>query len=294
MEENNPGDYFGNRFETESERQFFGYRPDTESRMTNRPGLTVKDLMQVEGQQEGYDDEEPLGSYPDGSEEGNSYEDQGSDGQNSEDGGYEDDEEYQNNYEIAKDQHSYDKYMDYRQDEHVDLSYPHQNQDYNKTRNYDTKDTIDEQLEKFKKSFNQEDYCYKFNNPTSTLAHKSEDYLTFQKTVHQNPSHHSSRDSNYLKYEDLPQSNMQKSSSKPNADLSNRLGIMKSAAVRMIASTYNQPQNPPDHAQLPYESEADGFDSSTNNLISTSRARVQQINEVIIFSEFLYNDSHRR
>jgi hypothetical protein len=45
---------------------------------------------------------------------------------------------------------------------------------------------------------------------------------------------------------------------------------MKSAAARKIANSYSKDQ----------ESADDGFDSSTNNLINTSKQRMQHIDQV--------------
>lgn len=57
-------------------------------------------------------------------------------------------------------------------------------------------------------------------------------------------------------------------------ELSSRIGIMKSAAARMLASNYSKDQ----------ESADDGFDSSTNNLITSSKQRVQHIDQVSFIS----------
>jgi hypothetical protein len=70
---------------------------------------------------------------------------------------------------------------------------------------------------------------------------------------------------------------------KQNNELVDRLGIMKSAAARMIASSYDKSdrdtdQNYDNYRQ--YESEMEGLDSSTNNLIATSTQRIHKIDSV--------------
>jgi hypothetical protein len=123
MEENNCAEYFMARKSREM--------------VLNQPKLSVKDLENSEQR------DEALNSYPEGSED--SFKDEYSEGSNND-----------NNYdqyskrEEEKEYHNYNSQSNkYNSEEYYDLSYPKNNDYYNK-QNYDTKDTIDRQFDQLK------------------------------------------------------------------------------------------------------------------------------------------------
>jgi len=161
------------------------------------------------------------------------------------------------------------------------LSRPINNEFTYKTSDYDTKDSIDNKLNKFKSSIKQEEEKHNF-------AQKSKDYLTFQNTFTQNDIQNTKhevefRQYNLDKYENSNQRFMNTEGDlfkKPTTELGNRLGIMKSAAVHLIASKYDKsstPQNPTSDTE---------FENSTSNLINASKQKLQNIDEMIKKSDY--------
>lgn len=182
------------------------------------------------------------------------------------------DHESQENYEYLKDgtdfnqKYSQNKYLSsnystLKSDEYADYSYPLKNHDHK----YDTKDTIDRQLEDLKANIRQEEEENKFKaNVVSNIGYIKVDDLNLNgmRTFDHESLSHIQDLSNQKLNQTSPHNGQQ--------ELSSRIGIMKSAAARMIASNYSKDQ----------ESADDGFDSSTNNLITSSKQRVQHIDQV--------------
>jgi len=278
MDENNPGNFYGKHFDPSAYSDHYSMGRTSQETGLKEPALCANDLMPSERE---YANDEVLESFPDGSED--SYPDNYSDHS---------DEDNQksntfNNYHREEHKDEGFKIREkYQSMEECDLSYPKTAEYYNE-RNYDTKDTIDRQLEELKTSLKkEEDSKFAFINYNKPVDGKSDEYLTFQNTMNKKEQN-STYDSRPDKYSEMPMKSFNHTDEAiyEKNELSDRLGIMKSAAARMIASnyekseTYSERANEYDQVQQ-YESEQDGFDSSTNNLISSSKKRLQHIDHV--------------
>lgn len=240
----------------------------------HQPKLSVKDLESSEQR------DEALNSYPDGSED--SYKNV-----------YSDDSDHDNNYDRypkEEEEKNYDNYNSqsnkYNSDEYYDLSYPRNNEYYDK-QNYDTKDTIDRQFDQLKQSIRHEEQNkFGFEN----YSKNKQEFLTFNHTFNGKSDVHSTYDSRTnRKYDEMPMKTFNHTDDhffqKQNNELVDRLGIMKSAAARMIASSYEKSDKDSENDRnllknRQYDSEMEGFDSSTNNLIAASTQRIQKIDNV--------------
>jgi len=118
--------------------------------------------------------------------------------------------------------------------EYVDLSYPNKRLE---EKNYDTKDTIDRQLEELKSSIRKEENTFQFHaNHEGSDFKSGNDYPSFQNTL--NPQNEQLKDygPSRDKY-DLPQMKFNKTDGKlfeKKSELKDTIGFIKSAAGRKI------------------------------------------------------------
>ncbi|CAI2382838.1 unnamed protein product [Moneuplotes crassus] len=155
-------------------------------------------------------------------------------------------------------------------------------------KNYDTKDTIDWKLEELKSSIRKQEELQFADNDAHNLPMKKEEGFNFHNTF--NPQQDQFQSQQKMQFhgyhKDFNQTDGNLFTNK-NPELEDRLGIMKKAALNMKSEpmsnrekNYYAPR--PQSRQVNdhnYESEQDGFESSTNNLIRNSNARINQIDE---------------
>ena len=289
MEENNAGiDLYD--YESDDDEQLFSLQSKQYSKFSNKPGLCTNDLMSNR-EFEYLEDNSNGSDHQEYNYENHNYQENNS--QYSGDYINKDQDDYSSE---KKDYKNYNKFQRNNLDDsqNLDLSQPKKSTEYYKEKNYDTKDTIDNQLENFKNCFRQEEESklgYNFYNSKESRTH--EDYLTFQNTLNNETFGKREQQSNIFenKYSELNQKKFMKTEGdvfdKQNKELENRLEIMKSAAARMISSNYEKSETSSlqAYSKIPENNYVKGiegeFDSSTNNLINSSRARVQQLDQVI-------------